>query len=203
MHLLQNMIADNVLSAIEIIICEIPYGITVEKVLGMVGAEEAQAVQVGGASGMCLAPKDFGRSISFEDQPTGGSVIVIGEGRDLVWCMAQFVEFFADESCGWCAPCRIGTTALKKMLDKVVEGKATRADLDELQRVGTAMKMMSRCGLGQTAANPILTTMRNFPEAYEARVKPDAFVPRIDFAKALSAGAAAAGRTAELEGRHA
>ena len=61
---------------------------------------------------------------------------------------------------------------------------------------------MSRCGLGQTAANPILTTMRNFPEMYESRIKPDAFIPRIDFSKALWEGAAAAGRTDELEGRH-
>lgn len=182
---------------------EVEYGISVDRLLHMVGAKSVQAVQIGGPSGQCLAPKDFGRSISFEDQPTGGSVIVIGEGRDLVWCMAQFVEFFVEESCGWCAPCRVGTTALKKMLDKVIEGKATRADLEELQRVGTTVKMMSRCGLGQTAANPILTTMRNFPEAFEARVKPDAFIPRIDFAKALREGAAAAGRTEELEGRHA
>jgi [NiFe] hydrogenase diaphorase moiety large subunit len=182
---------------------EVEYGISVDHLLDMVGAKNAQGVQVGGPSGQCLAPKDFGRHISFEDLPTGGSVIVIGEGRDLVWCMAQFVEFFAEESCGWCTPCRVGTQLLRKMVDKVIEGKATRSDLDELKRVGTTMKTMSRCGLGQTAANPVLTTMQNFQEVYEARIKPDAFIPRIDFAKALREGAAAAGRTQELEGRHA
>lgn len=182
---------------------EVEYGITVDGLLNMVGARNVQAVQVGGPSGQCLAAKDFGRRISFEDQPTGGSVIVIGDGRDLLWCMGQFIEFFVEESCGWCAPCRVGTMVLKEMMDKVLDGHATRSDLEQLEKVGTTVKMMSRCGLGQTAANPILTTMRNFPEAYESRIKPDAFIPRIDLSKALWEGAAAAGRTNELEGRHA
>ena len=181
---------------------EVEYGITVDQFLDMTGARNVQAVQIGGPSGQCLAPKDFGRRISFEDQPTGGSVIVIGDGRDLLWCMSQFVEFFVEESCGWCAPCRVGTTVLKKIVEKVLEGHATRSDIEQLEQVGIAVKTMSRCGLGQTAANPILTTMRNFPEMYESRIKPDAFIPRIDFSKALWEGAAAAGRTDELEGRH-
>ena len=73
---------------------EVEYGITVEKVLEMVGAENAQAVQMAGPSGQCLAPKDFGRTIAFEDLPTGGSFIVFGPDRDLLECMRQFVEFF-------------------------------------------------------------------------------------------------------------
>ena len=179
---------------------EVEYGITVDKILEMVGAQDAQAVQMGGPSGQCLAPKDYGRRISFEDLPTGGSVIVFGPGRDVLECMHQFVEFFIEESCGWCAPCRVGTTLLAKMMKKVLDGKGTKADLDALQKVGTTVKTMSRCGLGQTAANPILTTLQNFSSLYDARIKSDEFIPSFDLGKALRLGAEITGRTAELEG---
>ncbi|NIA15526.1 MAG: hypothetical protein GWP08_15800 [Nitrospiraceae bacterium] len=181
---------------------EVEYGITVDKILEMVGAADAQAVQMGGPSGQCLAPKDFGRGISFEDLSTGGSIIVFGPDRDVLDCMCQFVEFFIEESCGWCAPCRVGTTLLAKMMRKVLDGKGTKADLDALRKLGTTVKTMSRCGLGQTAANPILTTLQNFSSLYDARIKSDEFIPSFDLSKALQLGAEITGRTAELEEHH-
>ncbi|MBN2311806.1 MAG: NAD(P)H-dependent oxidoreductase subunit E [Candidatus Hydrogenedentes bacterium] len=181
---------------------ELEYGITVEKLLELVGADGAQAVQIGGPSGQCLAPKDFGRAISFEDVPTGGSVIVFGPERNLLECMRQFIEFFVDESCGWCAPCRVGTTLLLKQLEKVLEGKGTRADLDQLERLGVTVKTMSRCGLGQTAANPILTTLRNFPDLYDNLIKPGDFIPSFDLKKAIAESCAITGRNPELEEEH-
>jgi len=182
-------------------IYEVEYGITVAKMLAMAGAEDTQAVQVGGPSGRCLAPKDFGRGISFEDLPTGGSIIIFGKNRDLLECMRQFTEFFVEESCGWCAPCRVGTTLLLKKLEKVLEGHGTRRDLEELESIGKTVKTMSRCGLGQTAANPVLTTLSGFAGLYEARIKSEDYIPSFDLEKAMEAGLKAANRT--LEGVHA
>ncbi len=178
---------------------EVEYGITVEKVLEMVGCENAQAVQIGGPSGQCLAPKDYGRSISFEDLPTGGSTIVYGADRDLLEHMKQFMEFFVEESCGWCAPCRVGTTTVLNLLDKVLDGRGTRADLQKLEEVGNTVKTMSRCGLGQTACNPVLTTLKNFSALYEARIKPDEYLPAFDFAGALKEACAITGQKPHVE----
>ncbi|HPX41890.1 MAG TPA: NADH-ubiquinone oxidoreductase-F iron-sulfur binding region domain-containing protein, partial [Candidatus Hydrogenedentes bacterium] len=164
---------------------EVAYGITVEKVLEMVGATDAQAVQIGGPSGQCIAPKDFGRSICFEDLPTGGSTIIFGKDRDLLACMEGFLEFFVEESCGWCAPCRAGSTFLKMQFEKILEGRGTREDLKKLEETANTVKFMSRCGLGQTAPNPVLTTLRNFPALYEARIQPDDFIPAFDLKEAL------------------
>jgi len=106
----------------------------------------------------------------------------------------SFTEFFTDESCGWCAPCRAGTTLILEMLDKILEGRGSTQDLAELQKVGNTIKKMSRCGLGQTAANPILTTLQNFHGLYEALCKTDEFVPPFEYEKAIAAGVEIAGR---------
>jgi [NiFe] hydrogenase diaphorase moiety large subunit len=178
---------------------ELEYGITVDSLLEMVGGGNAQAVQMGGPSGQCLAQKDFGRSISFEDLPTGGSVIVFGPERNLLECMRQFIEFFIEESCGWCAPCRVGTTILMKEFEKILDGRGTRADLDKMKQTAETVKTASRCGLGQTAANPVLTTLRNFPELYENLINEVEYIPSFDLTKAMEEGCAITGRQSELE----
>lgn len=178
---------------------EVEYGVTLYDILEMAGAEGAQAVQVGGPSGRCVAPKDFGRSISFEDLPTGGSIIIFGPERDLLEHVRQFTAFFAEESCGWCVPCRVGNELLLRILGKVLSGKGCPHDLAELERVGNTMKTMSRCGLGQTAANPVLTTLRDFYGLYEARLATQDFVPPFDMDKALEEGCAVTGRQYEHE----
>ena len=173
---------------------EVTYGTTMEKVLELAGGQNAQAVQVSGPSGQCLAPKDFGRGISFEDLPTGGSTIVFGPGRDILEHMYQFTEFFVEESCGWCAPCRAGTIVLLKQFRKILDGNGTRDDLARLERVANTVRTMSRCGLGQTAANPILTTLKNFPRLYEERLTSEDFVSAIDLDEALKEGCAITGQ---------
>ena len=178
---------------------EVEYGITIQKLFDMVGANGTQAIQIGGPSGICLAPKDFGRKISFEDLPTGGSIIIFGEERDLLECMRQFMDFFVEESCGWCTPCRVGTTLMEQYFKKILDGKGSQEDLAELEKLGVTVKTMSRCGLGQTAANPILTTLRNFPDLYDARIKSDTFVPPFDLKLAQQAGCVAANRQAAVE----
>ncbi len=178
---------------------EIEYGMTITKILDMVGGSHAQAVQVAGPSGQCLAPKDFGRSISFEDLPTGGSFIVFGPERDILEHMRQFTEFFVEESCGWCVPCRAGTVTLLKLLDKILAGRGGRKDLVMLEELANTIKTMSRCGLGQTAANPVLSTLKNFPELYEEKLQPEDYVPRFNMAEAVAATCAFTGQQCHLE----
>jgi [NiFe] hydrogenase diaphorase moiety large subunit len=181
---------------------EIDYGTSVADFLKMCGAKKTKAVQIGGPSGRLIGPKDFDGAISFEKFPTGGSLIVFDESRDVLQYMRQFMEFFTEESCGWCAPCRTGTSLLLVEFEKILDGRGTQADLDNLKKLGELVKTMSRCGLGQTAANPILTSMESFPELYKAIIKPDEYIGRFEFDKAVKAGEEMAGRKSELEEAH-
>jgi [NiFe] hydrogenase diaphorase moiety large subunit len=172
---------------------EVPFGITVNALLDLVGAPEAGFVQVGGPSGQSVAPRDFGRRIAYEDLSTGGSTMVFGPQRDVLDIALQFARFFVDESCGWCTPCRVGTTLLEQGMQTIVAGRATLADIADTEALANTVARMSRCGLGQTAPNPILSTMRSFPHLYEARLRPDTS-PRLDLAAALQEAIAIQGR---------
>jgi [NiFe] hydrogenase diaphorase moiety large subunit len=99
---------------------EVAFGTTVNELLDLVGAPEAHYVQVSGPSGQSVAPKDFGRRIAYEDLSTGGSTMIFGPQRDVLDIALQFADFFVDESCGWCTPCRVGTTLLKQGMEKIV-----------------------------------------------------------------------------------
>jgi [NiFe] hydrogenase diaphorase moiety large subunit len=174
---------------------EIEFGLTVRKLLQMAGGLDAQAVQVGGPSGNCISRGQFDRAIAFEDLATGGSIIVIGPGRDLFEVVHNFMEFFVEESCGWCVPCRAGNPLLLRKLEKIMAGKAAPADIVEIEAWGRTIKAMSRCGLGQTSPNPILTTIQNFREMYEAKVDRErSFVPEFDLAESVKAAAAVTGQ---------
>jgi [NiFe] hydrogenase diaphorase moiety large subunit len=174
---------------------EVEYGLTVAELLDMAGAADAKAVQVGGPSGTCVSGAGFGRKICFSDLATGGSVIVFGADRDIFEIVENFMDFFVEESCGWCVPCRAGNVLLRKKFGKVVRGLGTEADLRDLEAWGKLIKATSRCGLGQTSPNPILTTMKSFPELYAARVrKGEDFVPEFDLAAAIQDGCTAANR---------
>lgn len=173
---------------------EVPFGITVNELLDLVGAQDAAYVQVSGPSGHSVAPKDFGRRIAYEDLSTGGSTMIFGQGRDVLAIALQFARFFVDESCGWCTPCRVGTTLLEQAMEKVVAGRATLADLIKMEELGNTVSRMSRCGLGQSAPNPILSTMRNFPALYEERLAAAAFTPRMTLHDALREAVAVQGR---------
>jgi [NiFe] hydrogenase diaphorase moiety large subunit len=174
---------------------EVEYGLTVAELLELAGGSGAKAVQVGGPSGNCIAPSGFGRKICFSDLATGGSIIVFGPDRDLFEIVGSFMDFFVEESCGWCVPCRAGNVLLKKKFEKVVAGKGTEGDLRDLAAWGQLVKSTSRCGLGQTSPNPILTTLKNFPELYEARIrKGEDFVTEFDLAAAIQDGCTAAHR---------
>ncbi len=146
----------------------IEWGMRVRDLLEMAGAENVQAVQIGGPSGVCIGPKDFKRTISFEDIPTGGAIMIIGKERNLLKdVVLNYTDFFIDESCGSCVPCRSFTVLMRNTLQKIIDGKGVKKDLENLVEWGEKSKVANRCGLGQTAANPILTTIENFRELYE------------------------------------
>ena len=173
---------------------EVQLGITVNELLDLVGAPDAAYVQMSGPSGQAVAPKDFGRRIAYEDISTGGSTMIFGPQRDILDIALQFADFFVDESCGWCTPCRVGTTLLKQGMEKIVAGRATLSDIAATEALADTVSRMSRCGLGQTAPNPILTTMRSFPELYEARLAPEPFTPLVTLQDALREAVAVQGR---------
>lgn len=175
---------------------ETEFGLKVQDLLKMAGALDAQAVQVGGPSGTCISRGQFERKLCFEDLPTGGSVIIIGPQRDLFQVIHNFMDFFIEESCGWCVPCRAGNILLKKKLKKITAGKGTTKDLQEIEAWGKTIKAMSRCGLGQTSPNPILTTLQNFREMYEAKVTKDTdYVSEFDLEAAVKAASSVTGQT--------
>jgi [NiFe] hydrogenase diaphorase moiety large subunit len=161
-------------------IYEYPFGVSIQQVLDDCGAQNVQAVQIGGPSGSLINPAKFNRKLGFEDLPTGGSFMVFGQGRDLLEIIGNFAQFFAHESCGFCTPCRVGTVLLKNGVDKIASGHGTRYDLDEMKRMGALIQRRSHCGLGQTAANPILDCFQQFPHVFEQRLVHSKFEPYFD-----------------------
>ena len=167
---------------------ELPFGVKVKDLLKEVGAQDAQAVLIGGPSGQIIGQNDYSRTICYDDLATGGAVVVFGPERNMIDIAAQYMEFFVEESCGYCTPCRVGNVLLKKYLDKILAGKGEPEDLDILQKLGKSIKLTSRCGMGQTSPNPVLTTLKNFRKNYEAKVKKavDGMQPTFDIRAALA-----------------
>ena len=141
---------------------EFPFGVTVREVLEASGGEDAQAVVVGGASGVCVPAADFAREISYEDVSTGGAIIVLGPERDLLDVAENFLEFFVDESCGQCTPCRLGNPMLLEGVRSLRRGECTAERLGELRHLGRTMQDASKCGLGQTSPNFFLSLVDRF-----------------------------------------
>ncbi|KAA3644618.1 MAG: hypothetical protein DWQ07_14480 [Chloroflexi bacterium] len=174
----------------------VEWGVTVQKLIRRAGATNVQAVQIGGPSGMCIGPDQFNRQLAFEDLATGGSLIFIGEERDLLGdFVVNFMDFFIDESCGSCAPCRSLNVILRNKLLKILDGKGTNQDIDELYKWAGVGRVTNRCGLGQTAANPILSTIENFRHLYEDLVETNEnFVSTFDLKDSVAESNAAVDR---------
>jgi len=147
---------------------EVPFGLRLRNLLEMVGGEDALAVQMGGASGRMVSRADFERIICFDDLATGGSVMVFGPQRHVPWIALKFLDFFVEENCGFCTPCRVGNVLLKQKLEEIIHGRGQVGDLEYLEQVGALMKTTSRCGLGQTAPVPVLSSIQAFRPTYEA-----------------------------------
>ncbi len=185
-------------------IYEYPFGVTVQQVLDDAGAANAQAVQVSGPSGVCVADDEFGRRIAFEDIPTAGAFMVFDQSRDMFEVAQNFAQFFAHESCGFCTPCRVGTTLLKNLMNKIGDGHGTQVDINEILQLSRLLQMASHCGLGHTAPHPLLDTLEKFRPAYERRLKSLDFEPAFDLDGALAQARQMTGRddsAAHLESR--
>ncbi|MBM3315623.1 hypothetical protein FJY71_07305, partial [candidate division WOR-3 bacterium] len=149
---------------------EVPWGTTVAEVLQLAEGEGAKAVQVGGASGRTVPAAQFDRKLGFEDLATGGSVIVIGRNRDMLDVAENFLEFFVEESCGQCTPCREGNPKLLEGVQLLKQGRCSIGTLRELQNLGRTMQAASKCGLGQSSANAFLDITEHFRSEILGRV---------------------------------
>jgi [NiFe] hydrogenase diaphorase moiety large subunit len=167
-------------------IYEYPFGVTVRQVLDDAGAVAAQAVQVGGPSGTLLAAREFGRRIAFEDVPSAGAFMVFDERRDMVAVVENFAWFFAHESCGFCTPCRVGTTLAAQMMTRIATGVGSRRDVKDLARVAGVMKAASHCGLGATAGAPVVAALEKFRPAFDHRLRSLDVLPTFDLDQALA-----------------
>ena len=156
---------------------EVPMGTTLREVIydiggGIKGGKEFKAVQTGGPSGGCLTKKHLDTPIDYDSLVAAGSMM--GSGGMIVMdeddCMVQvakfYLQFIVDESCGKCAPCRIGNKRIEEILDKITQGKGVMEDLEELKSLANVIKDTALCGLGQTSPNPVLSTMNNFWDEY-------------------------------------
>ena len=160
---------------------EVPMGTTLRQIVediggGIPNGKKFKAAQTGGPSGGCIPAEHFDVQIDYDNLMAIGSMmgsgglIVMDEDNCMVDIAKFFLEFTVDESCGKCTPCRIGTRRMLEMLTKITEGKATLEDLDKLEALCYYIKDNSLCGLGQTAPNPVLSTLRYFRKEYEAHV---------------------------------
>jgi [NiFe] hydrogenase diaphorase moiety large subunit len=175
-------------------IYEYPFGVSVNQILEDCGAKDTQAVQIAGAAGSTIPPREFDRSIAFEDLSTGGSFMVFNQQRDMLDMVQNFTHFFCHESCGFCTPCRVGGALMKNLVDKVIVGHATRNDLREMENIGQVMRQNSHCGLGATAPNPVLDTLDKFPDIYTKRLANRGFEPAFDLDAALGESRRITGR---------
>ena len=161
---------------------EVPMGITLRQLIydiggGIPGNKKFKAIQTGGPSGGCLTEKELDTPIDYDNLIAAGSMmgsggaIVMDEDNCMVEVAKFYMNFICDESCGKCSPCRIGTKRCLEILTKITDGKGTMEDLDELKSLAQVIKSNSLCGLGQTAPNPILSTMNAFYDEYVEHVR--------------------------------
>jgi [NiFe] hydrogenase diaphorase moiety large subunit len=176
---------------------EYPFGVTIRKVLEDCGAKDTQAVQLSGAAGSTIPPQEFYRKVAFEDVPNGGSFMVFNNQRDLLKMVLNFTRFFCHESCGFCTPCRVGGRLMNDIVEKVMVGYATSHDIAEMKKIGQVLKRSSHCGLGSTAPNAVLDTLKKFPGTYSRRLVNKSHEPSFNLDKALEVSRHLTGRDDE------
>jgi len=161
---------------------EIPMGTTLREIVydiggGIPDGKKFKAAQTGGPSGGCIpaslidTPIDYDNLISIGSMMGSGGLIVMDEDNCMVDIAKFFLEFTVDESCGKCPPCRIGTKRMYEILERITQGKGEEGDIEKLENLAENIKQGALCGLGQTAPNPVLSTIRYFRDEYEAHIK--------------------------------
>lgn len=143
---------------------ELPWGTSIKQLLKVVEAQDTKAVQVGGASGVCIPKSQFDRVLAYEDAATGGSIMVFNESRDMLKVLKNFLEFFVEESCGQCTPCRIGNVKLLEGVEMIEKGEFTFSYINTLKELGRTMQVASKCGLGQSSPNSFISILENFKD---------------------------------------
>ncbi len=160
---------------------EVPMGITLREIIydiggGIVGGKQFKAVQTGGPSGGVITKRDLDTPIDYDSLKAIGSMmgsggmIVMDEDNCMVSIAKFYLEFTQDESCGKCTPCRIGTKRMHEILERIVNGEGQPDDIEKLQQLGRMIKDSALCGLGQTAPNPVLSTLKYFREEYDEHI---------------------------------
>jgi len=175
-------------------IYEAPLGTRLAELLAECGARRPQAVQVGGASGHCIAAAEFERRLAFEDLPGNGAITVFDATRDMFEVAHNFTRFFAHESCGFCTTCRVGTALLDRLMGKIAAGRAGRFDLERVDELNRLLKAASQCELGASACHPVVDTLARFRPAYERRLLAGGFEPIFSLDRSLQAARLATGR---------
>ena len=157
---------------------EVPMGITLREIVyeigdGISNGRNFKAAQTGGPSGGCIPEEHIDTPVDFESLAAlnsimgSGGLVIIDDTTNMVDFARFFMDFCVDESCGKCLPCRVGTLQIRKMLDKIIESRAVPEDLDKLKKLCNTVKTTSLCGLGQSAPNPVLSTLDFFRDEYE------------------------------------
>lgn len=161
---------------------EVPMGVTLREIIydiggGIPNGKKFKAAQTGGPSGGCIpashldTPIDYDNLAAIGSMMGSGGLIVMDEDNCMVDIAKFFLEFTQDESCGKCPPCRIGTRKMYKILDRITKGQGKEGDIEELEKLANSIKSSALCGLGQTAPNPVLSTLKYFRDEYEAHIK--------------------------------
>lgn len=143
---------------------ELPFGTKITELLEIVDAKNTKAVQIGGASGVCIPKSQFDRTISYEDVATGGSIMIFNESRSMIKVLKNFMEFFVEESCGQCTPCRVGNVKLLEGIEMIENNEYTFRYINQLKDLCKTMQLASKCGLGQSSPNSFLSILENFKE---------------------------------------
>jgi [NiFe] hydrogenase diaphorase moiety large subunit len=151
-------------------IYELPFGVTIDKIVTLAEGDNIKAVQIGGAAGECIHKDDFSKRIAFEAASTGGSIILFNEKRDMLDIAENFMEFFVEESCGQCTPCREGTYRILEGIRLLKKGKCSVTYLNKLLELCETIELASKCGLGQLSIVAFRSIVENFKEEILGRL---------------------------------
>ncbi len=179
---------------------EVPFGITALELIEMAEADNPGSMLIGGPCRQMIGPDRFGGKICYDDLATGGAIMIFNRARNKLAIAEKYLDFFIEESCGHCTPCRVGLIQLKKAVHKVVTGAGEPSDLEDMRSLSNFIVRTSRCGLGQAAPNPVLGALENFSELYAGLVseRKPGLLPTFDLAKAVVDAELRVGRQSEF-----
>jgi [NiFe] hydrogenase diaphorase moiety large subunit len=175
---------------------EVPFGITARELIEMTEAENAGSMLIGGPCRQMIGSERFSGRICYDDLATGGAIMIFNRARNKLEIAEHYLDFFIEESCGHCTPCRVGLILLKRAVHKVVVGAGEPSDLTDMRDLSNFIIRTSRCGLGQAAPNPVLGALENFAELYAGLVaeRKPGLLPEFDLSQAVVDAELRAGR---------